>query len=90
VNRTLPSRVTVVWVGLMLATCATWWLGTGHPIAHQFARVAVVLTISIAFGKIYFIGLEFMELRAAPSGLRLAFTAWVLVIGLTAVAFASP
>jgi hypothetical protein len=36
--------------------------------------------IGVAFVKVRFIGLDFMELRRAPAPLRLAFEAWLLVI----------
>jgi hypothetical protein len=48
--------------------------------------VAVTLTILIAFAKIYFIGRDFIELRCAPSVLRTAFTVWVGVVAVAAVA----
>lgn len=69
----VPIRTTAVWVGLMVATGLTLWLG-----ASQSTIVAVA--IPIAFLKVYFIGSEFMELRDAPAALRAAFIAWVISI----------
>jgi hypothetical protein len=48
--------------------------------------VAAVLTILIAFAKIYFIGRDFMELRSAPSSLRTAFNVWVVAVAVAAIA----
>lgn len=67
----VPLRTTVIWVGLMVATGLTLWLGASRP-------TIVAVAIPIAFLKIYFIGGEFMELRSAPAGLRAIFAAWVI------------
>jgi hypothetical protein len=80
-NLGVPLRTTVIWVGLVLATCLTWSLGTGHFAATESLHVTVALAMVIAFLKVYFIGSEFMELRGAPRALRAAFLAWVVVVG---------
>jgi cytochrome c oxidase subunit IV len=87
VNITLPSRVTVVFAGLVLATCITWWLGSMSSLTGGAFGLAATLTILIAFAKIYFIGRDFMELRDAPFVLRTVFSLWVCVIAVAAVAF---
>jgi hypothetical protein len=85
----VPRRTTAIWVALMAATCATWWLGTGHFGAREHVLLAVVATIVIAFVKIAFVGFEFMELRKAPLILRTAFLLWVAgVASATAALFA--
>jgi len=81
-----PRRVTVVFAGLVVATCITWWLGSGSSQTADGLGLAAVLTILIAFAKIYFIGRDFMELRSAPSVLRTAFTVWVGVVAVAAIA----
>jgi hypothetical protein len=43
------------------------------------------VVIAVAFIKVRFVGLDFMELRRAPFGLRLAFELWLIVIGITLV-----
>jgi hypothetical protein len=83
--RVAPRRVTVVFACLVIATCVTWWLGSGHGLSGGTLRFAVAATIVIAFAKIYFIGQDFMELRHAPTALRAAFATWVIVISLAAV-----
>lgn len=80
-DRVAPKRATIVWMGLVLATCITWWLGTDHPFASVYVRLAAALAIAIAFVKAYFIGADFMELRSAPKSLRVVFAAWIVGIG---------
>lgn len=81
----VPARVTVVFACLVIATCVTWWLGSGHSLTGQALRISVGATIVIAFAKIYFIGQDFMELRRAPRTLRTAFATWVIMIAGVAV-----
>ena len=85
-NGAVPRRVTVVFAGLVVATCVTWWLGSGSSRAGNGLGLAATLTIVIAFAKIYFIGRDFMELRSAPPGLRAAFNVWVGAVAVAAVA----
>jgi len=86
VNGAAPRRVTVVFVGLVVATCITWWLGSGSSPTGGALGLAAMLTVLIAFAKIYFIGRDFMELRSAPSGLRAAFNGWVGAVAVAAIA----
>lgn len=73
------NRTTWVWTLLILATVLSWELGHGlgfgsHP---ERATVAVML---IAYLKVRFVFLDFMELRAAPLPLRLTFEAWAALV----------
>ncbi|MDT5279717.1 MAG: hypothetical protein QOJ20_912 [Mycobacterium sp.] len=81
----IPVRVTAVFAGLVVATCVTWWLGSGGSHGQRSASVAVTLTVVIAFSKIYFVGADFMELRVAPRALRAGFAAWVAVVSVAAI-----
>lgn len=81
VESNLPARATVVWIGLVLATMLTFWLGTDHPFATTSVGLAASIAIVVGIGKAALIGLEFMELRHAPRGLRLAFLTWCAVVG---------
>ncbi len=85
-NDVAPHRVTVVFAGLVTATCAAWWLGSESSFTAGGLRVAATLTILIAFAKVYFIAGEFMELRCAPTMLRTAFNLWVGIVAVAAVA----
>ena len=68
---TIPRRATIVFVGLLLATV----------VSFGSVGFAASIAIVIAIGKAAFIGLEFMELRHAPPGLRYGFLAWCAVVG---------
>jgi hypothetical protein len=77
----IPLRPTLVWLALISATAATVWLGTEHPFMDVGVRVASSLALGLAFLKVYLIGQDFMEIRPAPSPLRVAFAAWILIFG---------
>jgi hypothetical protein len=83
----VPVRTSLVWLGLMAATFVTWWLGTGHA-GERGASWEVLSLIVIACVKIHCVGYEFMELRAAPIGLRAAFTLWLTTLGVASAALA--
>jgi hypothetical protein len=75
----LRDKITLIWTGLVLATLLSWWLGTDHGTSnHQVATVGVML---VAFAKVRFVGMHFMDLRDAPIPLRLIFDAYVLIVG---------
>ena len=75
----LRHKVTPIWIMLILATALSWEFGHGLGFGSHFnyATVAVVL---IAFIKVRFVFLDFMELRTAPLALRLAFEGWTVVV----------
>ena len=79
------SRVTAVFAGLVLATCITWALGSTSRLTGAGFDVAATLTIVIACAKIFFIGSDFMELRAAPLALRAVCSVWVFVFACAAI-----
>jgi Prokaryotic Cytochrome C oxidase subunit IV len=76
-----PRRATLVWIILVAATFATFWLGTDHPFSNISVRLASVLALGFAFVKVWLIGMDFMEIRQAPRALKVAFGVWVTVIG---------
>ena len=67
-SRPRLTRLTVVWLVLVAATLLSWYFGAGHGIGSSPTATALVLVI--AFAKVRLIGLDFMELRAAPIWLR--------------------
>jgi Prokaryotic Cytochrome C oxidase subunit IV len=75
---TVAGRLTIVWLFLMMATAVSWLIGHGSVDDHRLASVGV---IALAFVKVRYIGLDFMELRFAPRALRIAFEGWVLAVG---------
>jgi Prokaryotic Cytochrome C oxidase subunit IV len=81
----LRERVTWVWLGLMVATCATTWgLSTGDLF---IPAVAVVGNFLIAAVKVRYVMLDFMELRNAPIPVRVAFEAWPAVVAAVILGF---
>jgi hypothetical protein len=77
----LRTRTTAVWLALTLATLLSWSLGGHHTLgmsnSHALAAISILL---IAFIKIRFVGLYFMELRGAPPLLRNMFEAYCVVV----------
>lgn len=76
-SRLLRTAATPVWGALVLATALSWWLGTDHGLS---AATATVVVLIVAFVKVRFVGLYFMELRHAPLSLRALFEGWCLVV----------
>ena len=74
-------RTTVVWAALAAVTFLPLALGAARGV-----QAATALALVIAFAKVRYIGLEFMELRGAHSLLRGLFEAWVLLVGATVLA----
>ena len=80
----LRERVTWVWLGLMLATCATTW---GLSKDLFIPAVAVVGNFLIAAVKVRYVMLDFMELRDAPIPVRVAFQAWPVAVAAMILGF---
>jgi hypothetical protein len=78
------ERVTMVWVGLVLATCVTTW-GLSKDLFDP--AVAVVGIFLIAALKVRYVMLDFMELRQAPLPVRVAFEAWPAVVAAMILGF---
>jgi hypothetical protein len=74
--RSSGTRITAVWLILVVATLVSWESAR----AGSDQGLATSAVLAIAFVKVRFIGLEFMELRTAPLPLRLAFELWLLVV----------
>lgn len=74
----LRNVISVVWLGLIAMTLLSWWLGTDHGIKD--VQAASVLVLLVAFAKVRFVGMYFMELRHAPTPLRLLFEGWCGVV----------
>jgi heme/copper-type cytochrome/quinol oxidase subunit 4 len=72
----LFSPASVVWLLLMLATCAsTWWLKSGAATS----AVATAFIMLIAAFKVRLVIVHFMELGGAPWPWRLLFDGWIVV-----------
>jgi hypothetical protein len=75
----LRQRITIVWLGLVLATLLSWALSSEHVFDSSIARTVTTMAIlGVALVKVRFVGLDFMEIRHAPRALRLALDVWML------------
>lgn len=75
----LRSRITLVWLALVIATGLSWESAGGLAWAGGY-RIATTLVLVIAFLKVRLIIMEFMELRRAPLPMRLAAEAWACLV----------
>ena len=71
------SKITVIWVGLIVATGLSWQFGHGFGFGEKFQYGTAAILV-ITFVKIRFVFLDFMELRTAPRPLRMAFEVWAI------------
>jgi heme/copper-type cytochrome/quinol oxidase subunit 4 len=73
----LRGPFTVVWFVLIGATLLSWYLGADHGFqSHTATSIVVIL---VAFVKVRFVGLYFMDLRDAPILLRSIFEVYCVV-----------
>ena len=72
------TKATAVWLGLVCATLASALAAGNHGITNH--RAAGVVVLLVAFAKVRFVGLYFMDLRHAPRGLQLAFEGYCLMV----------
>jgi hypothetical protein len=77
------SYTSLVWLGLVTLTAVSWILGERSHLASASPETIThmgIAMIVVAFIKVRFVGLHFMELGHAPWPLRLLFEAWVVVV----------
>ena len=74
----LKQPITPVWGGLIAITAFSYWLGTNQGTSDH--KVATVALMAVAFTKVRFVGMYFMELRGAPLPLKLLFQGWCVVV----------
>jgi len=82
----LRTPASVVWLVLVSATAFSWTLGAGHGLGPDAQQLAGIAILAIAFVKIRFIGLYFMELREAPILLRGIFEVYCAAVGTLVIA----
>jgi len=80
------TRITVVWLALVIATCLSWETAGDFTWAHDL-RILSSIVLVIAFIKVRYIMLEFMELRHAPLPMRLIAEAWPILVCTALIAF---
>jgi caa(3)-type oxidase subunit IV len=73
-----PEHITAaVWLVLIVATCASWLLGSEDA---SSAQIGSVIIIFIAFTKVRLVGLYFMELKYSALALRAIFEVYVVAV----------
>ncbi len=77
----LPGRVWAVWLALVLATLFSWWAAAGRPFENTSAQLGAAIVIALGFGKVWLIGMHFMDLRQSPLLLRRIFNIWTMLVG---------
>lgn len=75
--RVIRSRISLVWLILVGATILSWIVG--HGVVDDRSLAAAVI-IAVAFLKVRFVILDFMEIRGAPLAMRLVGEAWVFLV----------
>ena len=82
VSNVLRTPAGLSWLVLVVASFASWWVGSDHGLDNKDAACALLLVVAI--GKVYLIGSQFMELRHADPLLRLGFQLYcgVVCVGL--------
>ncbi len=74
----LRTRVSFVWLILIAATAMSWEMG--HGAGFDDIRDARAAIIVIAFIKVRFVILDFMEIRHAPRIVRAVGETWGIVV----------
>ncbi len=79
----LRNPITIVWLLLVLATAISW--GATHEVGGVGVQVGTIAALVMAFVKVRFVVLDFMELRTAPWPYRLFFEGWIVAVGVALV-----
>jgi heme/copper-type cytochrome/quinol oxidase subunit 4 len=84
------QRATVSFALLLIVTLLSYWLTVGHggSALDEGQSLVWTLVIVLAFIKVRWVLLDFMELRSAPIGLRLLYEAWGVGVAAGLIAFA--
>lgn len=82
----LRCSATAAWLFLVTATVVSWAVGTNHGWVDDDSAAGVIVLV-VAFVKVRFVGLYFMELKQAPLPLRALIEIWCVVVGALTVGF---
>lgn len=75
------TRADTVFVGLVLATALSWWLGEGAATRGQHLSTAAALAVlALSAFKGALIALDYMDLRTAPALWRRVVVGWLVVV----------
>lgn len=80
---TSTHRLVTIWTGLVAATLVSWLLGVEHAADDLLSADGVAVAIVVISAvKVWYVGLDFMELRQSAPWLRRLFTTWLTVTSL--------
>jgi hypothetical protein len=72
---------TYTWIALSVLTIASWWLTPAHSGGTVIPSVPITIAaMCLALIKVRLIIRVFMEVRSAPSWLKRATDAWLIVL----------
>lgn len=75
------SRATAIWLLLVLATAASWWLGVHSvPGLEKHGGAVGATVMAIALVKVRFVAMDFMEVRGAPIALRIILELYIITV----------
>jgi hypothetical protein len=77
--RSRQSATASIWALLVAATIFSWFLSGEVGEGAVISTIESLTVMAVAFIKLRLVGLEFMELRNAPMGLRVVFETYVLI-----------
>ena len=67
----------VAWTVLVVATLASWWLGTDHGLSGEAATIGV---LAVAFVKVRVVASTFMEVSSAPRPLAIGVDVYLVTV----------
>jgi hypothetical protein len=76
-RRLFLNRLSLVWLILVGVTALSWEAGHGALSDLDLARAAV---IGVAFFKVRYVILDFMEIRHAPVAMRMVGEIWAVSV----------
>lgn len=75
-GKLILNPASIVWLGLVVATGASWWMGTGTGNPRHVTTAVII----VALVKTRFVLRYFMEVRLAPAVLKYLADAWVVLV----------
>lgn len=86
----IRQRATVSFALMLSVTLISYWLVVGHGGSALGEGPPLIWTsmIVLAFVKVRWVMLDFMELRSAPIGLRALYEGWAVAMAAVLIAFA--
>jgi hypothetical protein len=68
----------IAWLVLMAATGIAWWFGRGAQSMNGNVDVEIIGIMLAAAIKVWIVGFQFMEIKAAPKVLQYGFSVWLI------------